>query len=248
VELANKASPKAATRELVRRALKGALATLDRQSGHPYASLVTIATSVSGAPLLLISKLALHTQNIFADARASLLIDGTNASGDPLATGRVTLIGRIVPSESVADRTRFLARQPHAEMYAGFSDFAFYKLEPEHAHFIGGFGRIVDLPASDVLLDLAGAEALVAAGDEIVKHMNEDHAAAIELYATALCGAESGPWRMTGVDPEGFDIVCDGAARRILFASRVENANEARSEFKRLADLARTDPGQTLPD
>ena len=223
----------------MRTALKGALATLDRRSGHPYASLVTLATEPDGAPLMLISKLALHTQNLAADPRASLLIDGTSATGDPLAGGRVTLIGRAEPTASPTARERFLARHSHAEGYAGFPDFAFYTLKLEGAHFIGGFGRILDLSPSDLLLDLAGAEALVAAEADIVEHMNEDHAGALELYATELCGAPGGPWRMTGIDPEGCDITCDGEARRVPFGTRITSPGEARQELVRLAGEAR---------
>ena len=238
-EVALGAQSAAAARLLVRVALKASLATLDRQSGHPYASLVTVATDPDGTPLLFISKLALHTQNLAADPRASLLFDGTSATGDPLAGGRVTLIGRAEPTQSPSAKRRFLARHKHAEMYASFPDFAPYALELERAHFIGGFGRIVDLARSDLLLDLAGAEALGAAEPEIVAHMNDDHAGAIELYATELCRAPGGPWRMTGIDAEGCDIVCDGEARRVLFASRVTSPAEARQELVRLAAEAR---------
>lgn len=232
-------TPKDASRELMRCALKAGLATLDKTSGHPYASLVTVATAASGAPIFLISRLALHTQNILVDNRVSLLIDGTDAVGDPLATGRVTLMGRAQKCTLPETRARFLARQPHAQMYADFPDFAFYRLELERAHYIGGFGRIVDLSADDLLLDLGGAEALLEAEGDVVSHMNEDHGAALELYATVLQGGKSGPWRMTSIDPEGFDVVCDGEATRIPFATRVTTANEARLEFKRLAALAR---------
>ena len=223
----------------MRRALKGALATVDRRSGHPYASLVTIATDVAGAPLMLISKLALHTQNILVNANASVLIDGTSPVGDPLATGRVTIIGEAQRTDAPEDRARFLARHPHAAMYADFPDFAFYRIVVREAHYIGGFGRIVDIQAGDLLLDLDGAEALAAAEADIVQHMNEDHAGALELYATVLCGEDGGPWRMTGIDPEGIDIVCDGQTQRVRFGTRVKSPNMARAEFKRLAELAR---------
>ncbi|HEX2843424.1 HugZ family protein [Hyphomicrobium sp.] len=225
---------------LIRRALKASLATLETSSGHPYASLVTIATDVDGTPLLLISTLALHTKNLAADGRASLLFDGTNAAGDPLAGGRVTVIGRAKKTDRAIVRERFLARQPYASGYADFPDFAFYELIPERAHFIGGFGRIVDLKPADLLVDISGAQDLITAHDSIVSHMNEDHADAILLYATELAGAPGGPWRLTGVDPDGFDIVCDGSALRLPFSTKVETPDGARREFVRLAGLARS--------
>jgi hypothetical protein len=237
-------TPGAAAKLIVRRVLKASLATLDRRSGHPYASLVTIATEPDGTPLLLISKLALHTQNLAADTRASLLADETGADADPLAGGRVTVIGRLAPTSSPTARRRFLARHSSAGNYADFPDFAFYALDIESAHFIGGFGRIVSLGRADLMVDLTGAEALAAAEEEIVAHMNEDHADAIALYATRLEGAEAGPWRMSGIDPEGFDIVCGGDARRVLFEAPVLTPGDARKELVRLAALAR----QSAPD
>jgi len=232
-------TPGEATRALMRRALKASLATLEASSGHPYASLVTIATDVDGTPLFLISTLALHTKNLLADARASLLFDGTDATGDPLAGGRVTVMGRAVRTQRATARERFLARQDHARGYADFPDFAFYELVPERAHFIGGFGRIVDLAPADFLTDLSDASALVAAHADIVEHMNDDHAAAIALYATELARAPGGPWRMTGLDPDGFDLVCDGMACRLPFTKRVTTPDAARQELVALVGVAR---------
>ena len=231
--------PGEAARTLMRRALKASLATLEVQTGHPYASLVTIATDVDGTPLVLISTLALHTKNLMADGRASLLFDGTDAAGDPLAGGRVTVMGRAVRTERATARARFLARQPHAAGYADFPDFAFYELKPERAHFIGGFGRIVDLTPDDILIDVSAAPDLVAGHDDIVEHMNEDHAAALNLYATQIAGAADGAWRMTGIDPEGFDIVCDGMTCRIGFSRRISTPDDARKELVALAATAR---------
>jgi putative heme iron utilization protein len=229
----------ASAKSLLRSALKGSLATLKRDSGHPYASLVLTATDSDGSPLLLISRLALHTQNLGADPRASLLIDATGTQSDPMAGARVTLIGSVRPTSSPTARARFLARHESARGYADFPDFAFYALTPENAHFIGGFGRIVDLPASDLLTPLEGAEALIEAEPGIVAHMNEDHADAIELYATRLLGAAPGAWRMTGIDPEGCDLVLGAKGLRLPFGTRIANAGDARKELVRLVAAAR---------
>ena len=132
---------------LIRTALKASLATLDRATGHPYASLILVATEPDGAPVFLISRLALHTRNLEKDPRASLLIDGTGGLGDPLTGGRLTLMGEARPSASPTALRRFLARHPSAEGYAGFADFSIYALEVASGHYIGGFGRIVDLAA-----------------------------------------------------------------------------------------------------
>lgn len=229
-------------KKLLREARKAALATLDRQGGGPYASLVTLATAANGAPLILISRLALHTQNVLADARAGLLIDGTSAAGDPLAGGRVSLTGRLVETPSEHDKRRFLARHPDAAMYAAFSDFAYYRFEIARAHFVGGFGRIVDLAPDEILLDLSGAGRLLEAEPEIIEHMNDDHADALAAYAGRLIGEqqEPGAWKMTGIDPEGLDIVGPGRALRIDFPERIASPGDARKGLAALAAEART--------
>lgn len=240
----NDRSPAGAAREIIRTALKASLASLEEGSGIPYASLVTVALGSDGSPLILISELALHTRNLRSDDRASLLFDASDGAGDPLAGGRVTVIGRMeqVPAKVIANVAgRFLARHPSAEMYSGFADFAFWRMHVERAHYIGGFGRIVDLKREQLLDDLKGAEALVGAEADIVAHMNDDHADAVQLYATRLGGAAPGQWRMTGVDPAGFDLVDGVRGVRLPFATRVTSPAQARAEFVRLAGAARSD-------
>lgn len=238
-ELPAKSAIAASARALVRRAFKASLATIDSRNNYPYASLITLATDASGGPIFLISKLARHTANLAHDARASVMVDETSALADPLQGARLTLYGRAEPTAEEGVRRRFLARHPEASIYVDFPDFAIWRLAVEGAHFIGGFGRIFDLEPHDLLLPLEGAEGLVAAEPAIVAHMNDDHADAVELYATALGDAGPGPWRMAGIDPEGFDILLDGQARRILFAQPVATPAEARTELVRLATEAR---------
>jgi putative heme iron utilization protein len=226
-------------RALMRRAFKGSLATIRGDGGYPYASLITLATDPAGAPIFLISKLARHTANLMQDPRASIMVDETSALADPLQGARLSLHGRAEPAAEEGIRRRFLARHPEAAFYADFPDFGFWRLCVEGAHYVGGFGRIFDLEPADLLVPLEGADDLIEAEPGIVAHMNEDHSDAIELYATALGDAGPGSWRMTGIDPEGCDIVFDGEARRILFGSPVTNPNEARKELVRLATEAR---------
>lgn len=237
----NQASPAYCARSLVRRGRKAFLGTLDRETGHPHVSLVTVATEPDGSPLLLISKLAVHTQNLLSDARATLLFDGTDAKGDPLAGGRVTLIGSMRIADSDTAKRRFLARHPEAAGYASFADFAFYRLQIERAHFIGGFGRIVPLRGEELILDLSNAGELLEGEPGIVEHMNDDHADANQLYATALAGAPAGSWQMTGIDPEGFDLLDDtGGAVRLTFAEPIGSPGDARRELVRMVGEART--------
>jgi heme iron utilization protein len=244
------ADPSAAVsaRRLLRLALKGMLATLSSGTGgHPFASLVLVATEPDGTPVFLISRLALHTQNLATDTRASLLVDGTDGLADPLTGGRLTLVGHARPTSSPTARPRFLARHPSAQAYAGFTDFAMYALEVLHAHYVGGFGRIVDLAREDLLRPVQDAQDLVAAEPEIIAHMNADHADAIALYATELAQCAAGDWRLAGIDPDGIDLLHRSNAARIEFPNRVHNPREARAALVAMAKLARDQRGQNAP-
>lgn len=234
-----------AARRLLRSALKGSLATLDRETGHPYASLVLVATEPDATPLFLISRLALHTRNLEKDPRASLLLDGTDGLGDPLTGSRMTLMGLARPSRSATARRRYLARHPGAEGYAGFADFAMYALEFERAHVIGGFGRISDIGRGALLTDVADAAALIAAEPDIIAHMNSDHAEAVALYATVLGNAPTGNWRMCGVDPDGVDLLQRTNAVRIDFDAPVRTPGDVRKTLVALAQKARDAQQQT---
>jgi heme iron utilization protein len=237
---AKPAEPAPAARRLIRTALKASLATLDRETGHPYASLILVATEPDGAPVFLISRLALHTRNLEKDPRASLLIDGTGGLGDPLTGGRLTLMGEARLSDSPTARRRFLARHPSAEGYAGFADFSIYALVVASGHYIGGFGRIVDLAPAALMTDTADASALIEAEPDIIAHMNSDHRESLVLYATELAQCPAGDWRMCGIDPDGADLLHCTNAVRIDFPKRVRSPGEARETLVALVRQART--------
>jgi len=230
--------PKLAAKKLLRESRSGALATLMAGSGDPYCSLVNVATAADGSPLLLISRLAVHTRNVLADPRVSLMLD-ERRDGDPLQGARIMLIGTAAATDDAQVRRRYLDRQPEAAMFADFADFAFYRVTPKTAHLVAGFGRIVDLAPPDILVDLAGAEPLVAAEADIVGHMNEDHAEAVRLYATKLLGAKDGPWRCVGCDPEGLELQLDRMALRLAFPAPVRAPGVLRQILKDLAASAR---------
>jgi putative heme iron utilization protein len=230
--------PKAAAKKLLREGRSGALATLMPETGDPYCSLVNVATASDGAPLLLISKLAMHTKNLLADPRCSLMIDERKA-GDPLEGGRVMLMGTAAPTDDPDARRRYLERQPEAEMYVGFADFSFYRMALKGAHLVAGFGRIVDLKPEDILTPVEDAAELVVAEPDILAHMNEDHADACKLYATKLLGAPDGTWRCVGVDPEGLELQQGRTALRLPFPQRVRAPGVLRQVLKQLTDQAR---------
>jgi heme iron utilization protein len=231
-------NPAVAAKKLIREGRSGALATLLPGAGDPYCSLVNVATAADGAPLLLISRLAIHTKNILADPRVSLMID-ERKEGDPLQGARVMLMGTAAVSEDPDVRRRYLDRQPEAEMFAGFADFAFYRVVLKAAHLVAGFGRIVDLKPQDILTETSDAAELVAAEPEILAHMNGDHADAVRLYATKLLGAPDGQWRCVGCDPEGLELQQGRTALRLPFPQRVRAPGVLRHVLKQMAEQAR---------
>lgn len=234
---------KGTAKALLRATRAGTLATLDRNTGHPFASLVNVATDLDGSPLILVSRLSTHTANLEHDGRASLLL-ASGGRGDPLAHPRLTVLGTFAAVIRAAEaeariRRRFLARHPKSELYAAFADFSFWRMSVASAHLNGGFARAADLKGSEILTDLSGAEGLLAAEEAAVAHMNDDHAEAARLYATTLLGSEDGPWRLTGLDPEGLDLALGDATLRLPFAERVTSAEHLRKAVVELAVAAR---------
>ena len=229
-------------RHLLRATRSGALATVDAQDGMPFASLVTIATDVDGTPLMLLSRLSAHTRNLLADARCSLLFS-QGGKGDPLAHPRLTVTGRVSRTDEPRARERFLARHPKAKLYADFPDFGFFALAPEAGHLNGGFAKAATLTTSELLLDLAGAEGLVAGERGAVEHMNQDHADALALYASGS-GEEEGAWRLTGLDPEGMDLMVGERTARVTYPEPVRDMGTLRKSLVAMAAQARAQPRQ----
>src|SRR5947209_8872360 len=228
-------------RSLLRRSRHGALATLMAGSGDPYCSLVNVASHADASPILLISRLALHTKNILADNRVSLMLD-ERAAGDPLEGARIMLAGRA--EEATGDlagvlRRRYLNAHPSAEAFVDFADFSFFRIVPSGAHLVAGFGRIIDLAPEQFLTEIGDAAELLEAEPGAVAHMNEDHREAMTLYATKLLGAESAEWTCTGYDPDGMDMQAGQTTLRLDFPERVTGGTALRKMLVRLAGEAR---------
>ena len=235
--------PVALAKTLLRSIRAGTLATLDRNTGHPFASLVNVATDIDGSPVILTSRLSTHTANLEADGRASVLL-GQTGKGDPLAHPRLTVLGSFArlekeSAEEARVRRRFLARHPKSELYAGFGDFAFWRMRVASAHLNGGFARAADLKAADVLTDMSGADDMIAGEEGAVAHMNEDHAEAILLYATKLLGEGEGAWRISGLDPDGADLIAGDRTARLAFPARVTSRVAIRETLVALVKEAR---------
>jgi putative heme iron utilization protein len=228
--------PARIARRLLRSEQRGTLATNMR--GAPYASLVLITADLDASPLLLLSDLAQHSRNIAFDPRVSILVDGTAGYRDPLTGPRLTVIGRVGATEDPRLLARFTAHHPASASYSGFADFRLYRMAVAGGHLVAGFGRIHRVGSRELLL-AADAAGLAAAEPEILNHMNEQHAEAIDAYARGLLARSGTGWRMTGVDPEGADLQRGGETARLSFPSLVLTPEAARSALVELANRAR---------
>jgi putative heme iron utilization protein len=231
-------SPGDACRRLTRATDRAVLSTILAETGEPYASLVLLACTQAAEPLLLLSDLADHTKNLKAEPRASILLDGTGGLENPLTGARASLQGPITKIHDPEALARFVRRHPSAGLYASFGDFNLYRMAPERAHLVAGFGRI-HWTTEDLVVDTDG-EALGAQEDGVVAHMNEDHCDAVGLYANRILGLAGVGWRLTGVDPEGCDLRRGGGVARIDFTRRVQDAEGARAELVKLVKRARS--------
>ena len=227
----------------------GTLATASRRhAGHPFASVMPYALDAGGRPLFLISAMAMHTQNLEADARASLLVTQPDWSGDPLAAGRLTLMGeagRLGGTEAGEARTAYLARHQRAGHWVDFDDFAFWRLEVVDVYFVGGFAAMDWVTAADYAA--AGPDPLADAGPGIVEHMNRDHADALIAYALHFAGEAADEASMVTVDRLGFKLRLRQGERlssvRIAFPREVTTAGQSREVLIEMLRRARGGSG-----
>lgn len=222
-------SPVATARRLVRQARTAALATLARRTGHPFGSMVSVACEPDGTPILLMSTLAAHSRNLAEDPRASLLYEDRTVP-DPQQGARVTVVGRVEKIADPADASRrYLARLPEAVLYAGFGDFAYFRLVVDDAHLVAGFGRAMRVRGEDLLLDVATAGPLLAAEAELLAHLDADRAR-VAAWARGL-GAPEGEWHVVGLDPEGLDLTMSSDESRMFRRVVLPNIADDPVEF-----------------
>lgn len=233
-------------RTLVHQGRTGTLATLSRRHpGHPFASIMPYAQDAQGRPLLLISSMAMHTQNLEGDGRASLLVTQPGATGDPLASGRVTLMGqaaRLSREDVAAARPAYLAAHPNAAYWVDFEDFSFWRLAVDDVYFVGGFAAMGWVEAAD--FGSARPDPLAEVAEGIMEHMNRDHADALLAYARHFAREEADEARMVAVDRLGFKLHLRQAERRwstrIAFPREVTTAADSRTVLIEMAGQARS--------
>jgi heme iron utilization protein len=223
----------------------GSLSTLSRkQPGFPFGSVMPYGLDQKGRPIFLISTMAMHTQNLQADSRASLLVTEPDTEGDSLGAARVTLVGKVlaIPQPDVAEARRlYLERYANSKYWVDFEDFSFYRMEVVDVYYVGGFGVMGWVAAADY--DRAEPDPLADAAAGIIEHMNTDHKDALILLTRAFGRIESQEATMTAVDRLGFHVrlkTPDGVrGTRIAFSREVRNATEARKVLVEMVQQAR---------
>jgi len=232
-------------RTLVHVGRVGSLSTLSRkQEGFPFGSVMPYGLDDAGHPIFLISTMAMHTQNLQAEPRASLLITPPESTGDPLGSSRVTLLGNVlpVPAADVAEaRKLYLARHANSKYWVDFEDFSFYRMDVVDVYYVGGFGVMGWVSAAEYYR--GAPDPLADSGPGIIHHMNADHPEALTLLARAFAGIESQESAMTSVDRLGFHLrlkTADGMrGTRINFLREVGTPAEARSVLVEMVQQAR---------
>ena len=224
----------------------GSLSTLSRkQPGFPFGSVMPYGLGDRGRPIFLISTMAMHTQNLRADPRASLLVTRDDAGGDPLGASRVTLIGNVLPipeAEVAEARTLYLAHYPNSKYWVDFEDFSFYRLDVMDVYYVGGFGVMGWVSASEY--DRSQPDPLADSMAEIIQHMNADHKDSLVLLARKFARIESQEATMTAVDRLGFQVrvkTQDGIrGARMAFLREVSNSAETRKVLVEMVQQARS--------
>lgn len=217
----------------------GSLSTISRkQAGFPFGSVMPYGLDERGRPIFLISTMAMHTQNLKADPRASLLVtqssSGEDSGGDPLGAARVTLVGNVLPvpeTELSAVRQIYLARHANSKYWVDFEDFSFYRMDVVDIYYVGGFGVMGWVSASEYASSEPDPLADFTAG--IIQHMNADHKDSLVLLARKFAGIEAQDAAMTAVDRLGFHVRLKTAegmkGARIAFLREVKNSTETRN-------------------
>lgn len=214
-----------------------------KHPGWPFGSVMPYALAGDGAPLFLISGMAIHTQNVLADPRASLLVMQSGNESDPLGMARATLLGTVTGIDNVPDELRqaYLARHPNARHWIEYSDFAFYRLDVTHIYFVGGFGAMGWVVAEDYAA--AEADPLADAAARIIDHMNRDHADALREITRHFGDLDAEEATMVSCDRLGFVVRArtkEGMkGRRIAFTEEVRSAEDARRVLVAMVKTAR---------
>jgi putative heme iron utilization protein len=226
----------------------GSLSTLSRkQPGFPFGSVMPYGLDTHANPIFLISTMAMHTQNLLADPRSSLLVTQPGVLSDPLGSARITLIGNVqsIPEADVAEaRMLYLERHEESKYWVDYRDFAFYRMNIVDVYYVGGFGVMGWISAAEYYA--SKVDPLADAAPAIIQHMNTDHVDALVLLTQACAGITAQEATMTSVDRLGFHIRLKthegGNGARIAFLREVRNPEDVRKVLIEMVANARHTP------
>ena len=223
----------------------GSLASLS-EDGTPWASIVTFGATTAGEPVLVVSTMAEHGRNLAREPRCSIAIAEAVAEGeDPLDRARITLAGRvIVPEGEEADAALQAHAQhyPFARDYAAYADFTTYLLRVERVRWVGGFARMSTVEAAEYAA--ADVDPTAPAAASARRHLNEDHADSVLLWARTLGGyADAFEATCEAIDRYGVDLRVHTprgqAPVRVGFAAPAQSPGDLRGATVALAQTAR---------
>jgi heme iron utilization protein len=222
----------------------GSLSTHSRKfPGFPFGSLMPYVADQQGRPVFFLSSMAMHTQNLGQDPRASLLVAQPEAGGDPLGAARMTVVGSAAEIPAAEVRDLYLLRHENAKFWQDYTDFSYYRLEVEGVYFIGGFGVMGWISAENYAV--AKPDPLAESASGIMQHMNGDHAEALRLIARHYVGEDADVAAMTAVDRLGFHLRLKSGdrvrGRRVTFPREIMNSDDARGVLIEMVRRARSD-------
>ncbi len=223
----------------------GGLSTLSRkQPGWPFGSVMPYGLDDQGQPSFLISTMAMHTQNLLGDPRASLLVTPPESRTDPLGAARVTLMGsvtRVPKEESAPVRERYLARHANAAYWVDFNDFGFFRMAIADIYFVGGFGSMGWVAPADYFK--AAVDPLAEMASELVREINTEQQETLLLLARVFGNLDAQQASITTMDRLGFHLRVKTPDRmqggRFAFTDPVSTLQEARVGLADLAAKAR---------
>ena len=222
----------------------GSLSTLSRkQPGWPFGSVMPYGLDAEGHPVFLISTMAMHTQNLLGDPRASLLVTPPESRVDPLGAARVTVMGSVtkVPKEENAEiRAGYLDRHANASYWVGYQDFGFFRMAIAEIYFVGGFGSMGWVTPADYVA--AAVDPLATAFPNLIHELNTEQAETLLRLARALGDTEVQQATVTALDRLGFHLRLTIPGRiqggRVAFPVPVRNESEVRDSLAGLAAQA----------
>lgn len=232
--------------QFIRTTQSGVLSTFSAKfAGYPFGSVAPFVLDHSGQPVILISTIAEHTQNIIANPKVSLLVFAGDE--DLQANARLTLIGEAkqINKEDADLRARYLRYLPQAAAYFDMHDFSFYRIEITQVRYIAGFGKMGwiaghSMPAAN----LAENAQLAAQETSIIEHMNADHVHSLTAYSKHFHNVSATHAEMLGIDADGFDAkvnIDDGKTQilRFNFEQPIHDAHSARMALVAMSKAAK---------